>query len=374
MATISAINGVDIGNVAKINGIDIANIASVNGGDVATADFVATIDATYVDSDLTNFPIGIQLNAVDGFSGFGTTDWQYLHATVGGSECYVEVDIWDVSNNIAVLWVKVPTVSSSSDTVINLAITGVINTATYVGETGSTAAQTVWDSNYAGVWHMSQDPAGGIDSILDSTANVNHGTPQGTMTSGDLVDTGFGKAINFDGSDDYIDLYNDSSLNTDITSEITIEGYVNPTSSSAIRRTLLGNENETLDPMNGYSLRINTDFTVKLRIGTSSATNSSDSADSISNDVYSYLVGTYDGSEGQIYINGSANGSPTSFSGAIDQDTTEANIARRPRPESEFRDYFLGDISEIRLSDIARSAAWIKATAQNLLGNLVAIS
>jgi len=332
----------------------------------------ARIDKTYIDSDLTNFPVGIKLTASHNIlSGLGSTDYEGFHFTANGVECYAEVDIWDMVGEEAIIWVNVPNVYSDNDTIIKIENVGDDNTS-YVGITGSTPAQTVWDSNFAAVYHMSQDPSGGTYAILDSTANGNDGTSQGTMTSGDLVDTGFGKAINFDGSDDYINLYNDSSLNTDITSEITIEGYVNPISSSAIRRTLLGNENETSDPMNGYSLRINTDFTVRLIIGTSSATNSSDSADSISNDVYSYLAGTYDGSAGQIYINGSANGSPTSFSGAIDQDTTETNIARRPRPDS-FKDYFLGDISEIRLSKIARSDAWIKATYHVLNQDLITI-
>lgn len=559
MATISTINGVDIGNVAKINGIDIANISSVNGGDVVTADFVATIDATYVDSDLTNFPIGIQLNAVDGFSGYGATDWQYLHATVAGSECYVEVDVWDTTANIAVLWVKVPTVSSSSDTVIllnitavkndfithsiptvfddftgangdeanpdlwdvlesgtsfniqnnklqashtaiqatsrisravlsgdfdievdfeivtgpdtnrwilqfvltpdnpptntyilvdrrydsghkyysNLYLSGVTNQNTaattntsgkfrvtrvgsvvnvyyydsgwvlinnhnnystadmyiqprsetttvinyagafdnltinscdsitgFIGQTTDDAAKVVWDSDFAGVWHMSQDPSGGIDSILDSTANVNHGTPQGTMTSGDLVDEGFGKAIEFDGTNGVLVT---SSESLKVSTNATVELYYKDRGTTTSYATQLYKRQSYLWTARSASA-LNAISNIYLSGAWRSIANYT-----ISQDTWLHGAFTYNSTSELLaeYINGTLNQSAIQTGlGAI----TQTNYSLSIGFDNLNSWYSISSHSEIRISNIDRSAAWIKATAQNLLGNLVAIS
>ncbi len=62
--------------------------------------------------------------------------------------------------------------------------------------------ELTYNSGFAAVYHCSQDPS--VSQILDSTANVKHGTSQGSMTSGDLVDGKLYKALDFDGTDDAI--------------------------------------------------------------------------------------------------------------------------------------------------------------------------
>lgn len=64
-------------------------------------------------------------------------------------------------------------------------------------------SENVWDSDYWAVWHMAQDPT---TSILDSTSNDRRLTSYGSMTTGDLVDGPFGKAIDFDGTDDRLQI------------------------------------------------------------------------------------------------------------------------------------------------------------------------
>ena len=100
-----------------------------------------TIDSSLIDSDLTNFPVGIKLDSSDSIlSGLSATDWQYLHVTVLDVECFVEVDIWDMTSDTAVIWVKVPSVASSSDTTIKLEITTEKNDFITVSST-----PLVWD-------------------------------------------------------------------------------------------------------------------------------------------------------------------------------------------------------------------------------------
>jgi len=60
-------------------------------------------------------------------------------------------------------------------------------------------SQAVWDG-YRALYLMNGDPS---TTILDSTSNNNDQTTAGAMTSGDLVDGEFGKAVEFDGANDY---------------------------------------------------------------------------------------------------------------------------------------------------------------------------
>lgn len=70
-------------------------------------------------------------------------------------------------------------------------------------------SEAVWDSNYKAVYHMNNDPNGDVaNSIKDSTSNAKHGSPSGSMTTADLVDSDYGKGIEFDGTNDFIDLGN----------------------------------------------------------------------------------------------------------------------------------------------------------------------
>lgn len=84
-------------------------------------------------------------------------------------------------------------------------------------------SHNVWDSNFVGVWHMDTTPTG---SILDSTSYGNNGTSAGTMTDGDLVDGIVGKAIDFDGNDDVVTAADAASL--DILGPLSLEVTFKP--------------------------------------------------------------------------------------------------------------------------------------------------
>lgn len=75
-----------------------------------------------------------------------------------------------------------------------------------IGDIPVYPAKHVWDSDYAAVYHMTQDPSGGTDCMLDSTSNQKHANPIGGMLSVDLVDTDFGKGIEFNTLDRFIQI------------------------------------------------------------------------------------------------------------------------------------------------------------------------
>ena len=321
-----------------------------------------SVDFSKIDSALANFPVGIKIESSTGFMvDLGVADWKNLHATVDGTECYVEIDIWDTVNDKAVLWVKVPTVLIRLDTVIKLEI-GAINTATYVGRIGDAAAQNVWDSNFDAVYHMSQDPSGGTDCIKDSTSNGNDGTPDATMTSGDLVDDGFGKSIDFDGDNDRVSLYDHYSTS------MSLESYTSVADSSYIYQLV------SKDHVSGRQWQFRTETSGRLTqfivFNSSTYAVATGPTGSFDNSDYHYHVGTYDGSTIKCFTDG-VGGSGVSLAGPIRNATYNVFIGERG---GTGHDYLKGSTSEVRISKIVRSDAWTKATYHVLNDSLLTYS
>lgn len=198
-----------------------------------------SIDHTKIDATLTNFPVMIKLDDLADVWTEITADADRKKLKVktspGDVECYVEIEQFDTGNSKGVLWTKIPSILSSEDTGFVLEVGLVSDNDSYVGDTGDTPAKSVWDSNFKAVYHMAQDPSAGGACIYDSTTNIKHATPAGSMTSGDLVDGGHGeKALDFDGSDDYLTA---GYYNLD---DFTIEFKIKPSSLTGYR-TLLSN-------------------------------------------------------------------------------------------------------------------------------------
>lgn len=163
-----------------------------------------TVDNTKVNGsgDLTNFPVLVKgtysylatvANAgkVEHASGY-----DIRFESTGDVKLDHEVVYWSATTGEVVIWVEVPTLDGDADTSFYM----------YYGNSSVSSAEEnptgVWDTNYKGVWHMSQDPSGSAPQLLDSTSNNYDMTTAGTMTSGDLITGQIYKAIDFDGTDD----------------------------------------------------------------------------------------------------------------------------------------------------------------------------
>ena len=328
--------------------------------------FKLKIDHTKVDSALTDFPVLVHLSNSSGITDFDVTDiFTELGAnrkkikieTSGSQQCYVEIERWDNTNNEAWLWVKVPSVSASADTELTLYYdSSEADNTTYVGDTGDTPAQNVWDSDFVGVWHMAQDPTGGSGCIKDSTSNANHGTPSGSMTSGDLVDGKIGKALDFDGSDDLINCGSDTSL--DVTGSYALE---------AIAEGRDWNKNEIITGRyddganNGFMLSL-LSTTDKMRAvhRVSPSVNSLTTISAVTSGLH-HIVNRFDNGVGsELFLDGVTQGTDTTVTTGISSFAQDFLIGAQDYV-SEPRN-FTGKIDEVRLSKAARSDAWIKAT------------
>lgn len=129
-----------------------------------------TIDNSKIDSGLVDFPVAIVISSGTGTNNLDATNifdtlgsdanrTKIAVTDVNDNQLYTEIEDWDTANERACLWVKVPTVSDSADTIIYLYYDATQSgNGSYVGDTGDIPAQSVWDDYFELVMHMAQDP------------------------------------------------------------------------------------------------------------------------------------------------------------------------------------------------------------------------
>jgi len=163
-----------------------------------------TIDATKIDADLTDFPVTV-------FFDSGNMNWTNVQDDlddfrfVDSSETTLldaELESYTVDTD-AVIHVRIPSVDDTTDT----------DFYCYFGNpTASSAwdAEGVWDSNFVMIQHMTDNPD--TSHIKDSTSNNNDGTKKAAnepiLTSAGQIDG----AQDFDGTDDIITIADANSL------------------------------------------------------------------------------------------------------------------------------------------------------------------
>lgn len=166
---------------------------------------LATVDADLVSGsgDQTNRPVLVKIasdndlrTVANGGHVENSNGYDIVFALGDGTVLDHEIESYDPTTGKYNAIVKLPSLDGTTDTEFYM----------YYGNSGiSTSPESkfdVYDSNYKGVWNMKEDPS--ATTIKDSTRNAYHMTVNGSMTSGDLVDGPINKAIDFDGSDDYL--------------------------------------------------------------------------------------------------------------------------------------------------------------------------
>ena len=189
-------------------------------------------------------------------------------------------------------------------------------------------------------------------SAKDLSGNGNDGIIYGAK----CVDGKFGKALRFDGVDDYVEVPDSPSL--DITDEITIEVWVKGYGFAGDFRQIVGKSPDTvLRHLNfAYDLRVDKAGPLRFSI------NNGDwqyVLATIEEGKWYHVVGTYDGSEMRLYVNGELKDTK-SVSGSIITNDAPVSIGRLPA-----YDYWNGTIDEVRIYNRALSAEEISDLYNN---------
>ena len=250
-----------------------------------------------------------------------------------------EIAQYTASTGAIEVWIQ-RNISSSADTNIYMYYDDAAVT-TYQG--GSVGA--AWDANFQGVYHL---PDGSTLSVKDSTSNAINGTNHSATATAGQID-GAGSFIA--ASSQYVTLGTSSNLN--ITGNITVSMWINPTSQSGTTYTLARDINTT----RGFGF--GTNGFIYLEVNGAVVLHNTTA---ISNSTWTHIVFTYDGTSYRDYVNNSL--SETVVAAAIPSNTdTPTEIGRRDYPGN--LQYWDGLIDEVKISNSLRSVDWMTAEYNN---------
>jgi hypothetical protein len=328
-----------------------------------------TVNTTSTGADVSgnvlDFPVLVRLEGRHfDFSKPKSDGSDVRFAKSDGTELFYEIERWDVAGAMAEIWVRLDTVYGNN---------GSQSFTMYWGKGDAVDRSNgdfVFDDaiGYAGAWHLNEDPSGGSNAVKDRSPHSNHGTSGGSMTSSDLVSGNIGRALQFDGSDDGITAADASSL--DITSAVTVSAWFRAGSLDDWVRLAAKSHTSEASPYTVYGLLLDDNDHIRGEISDGGTQYFVNGSTTLNTADYFHAVFTYDGSNLKLYLNGSQEGNTTSHSGDVDANSQVFSIAK----SGYDNDYFNGNIDEVRLSNTARSADWIKLSYQNQKFNQVLVN
>ena len=295
---------------------------------------------------LTGFPLLVRLDSteVPGFSHtqmLSTGGADLAFTSEDGTLLYDhEIETWNPSGT-SCIWVRVPALTSQSKLRL------------WWGKSGESAPSTTaraatWSSGFGGVWHLNQS----LGFQTDSSPNALAGT---STAMADASTSVIPKAATLNGTTSIVTIPNASSLNP---SFISVEAWIKTTSTGLC--SILSKDNSGL-ANRVWQFRVNAGKVEFIPFN--ATTNATAVSTAVVNDGQFHLVcGTWDGSTVRVFVDGVQSGS-TAFSGSLRSGMT--NSAFIGRMETTTANYFPGTLDEVRLSQTARSANWIKASYDN---------
>ena len=330
----------------------------------------ATIDHTKVDADLTDFPVMLKLyesNAMDFFDRIVSNPayaQKFRLEDDQGNPCYVEKELWDYSNQLVILHVKVPLVSSTADTVIKLYYDeAMADNVSYLGDTGSPAAQNVWDANFTHVLHLPESGNGIEDEYKESTANGYDGTG---VIPPDRVEAvaGYGQSFGSTTDGEYIQI---DGPDPDGGTEITVEAVFKPDAGS-----LSGYRHIVQNPGNGTSVglvlrhRATIEYAMYIGGGYGALGRTP-----LVGGTWYYSAGRWKSGEPvTVWLNDAQEAASANRAGTIGRCSADQyEIGNWHRISG--REFQNGDVDEVRISSVKRSDAWVKATYYSLFDTLI---
>ncbi len=348
--TITDSNGTkqDLGNLQDSNTMTAwCNISSSDCNSSWLSRRKITFDNSASSTNLTNFPILVSLTSSN--IDYSKTqdngqDIRFVDAD-GTTALSYEIEKWDESGT-SLVWVNVPQIDAASTTDYIYM---------YYNNTSATDNQSVaatWNSGYKGVWHLKN---GTTLSATDSTGINTSTYNYATATSGKIDG-----AANFSGSAQSINLGNSASVQT-TTGTATV--WVNTSDAGSGFRGLITKQGNY-----GLFTVDNVLYIYDWNVGGVSSGQSINSG-TWRQVTFVFQAGVTNGS--RIYIDGVAAGS--AFTWNPSWNTTDLVLGAGSN--DNITQLLSGKLDEARVSNVARSADWIKAeyltenTAMNTFGS-----
>ena len=192
-------------------------------------------------------------------------------------------------------------------------------------------------------------------TVTDSSGNGNNGT----VANGTWSTTGkYGDALKFNGTSTRVTIPNSASLQ--LSTGMTLEAWVNPSTVNGSWRDVIykGNDNYYLE-----ATSTNASFPDGGLIAGGSYADAFGTAKLTAN-AWAFLTETYDGSTLRLYMNGTQVAS-TAHTGAIATSTNALSIGG----DSIYGQYFVGLIDNVRVYNVALTAAQIQTDQATAIGS-----
>jgi hypothetical protein len=306
-----------------------------------------TIDHDMVESTLENFPIlfhHISSNFTDHAQSDGD-DFVFV-STDGFVQYNHEIEDYSSSTGELIAWVNITSLSPTVDT--NLYI--------YYGNPSCGNQENIagtWNSDYVGVWHCNNEVDNEDGDIKDSTMYNNNGTTI-NMESGDLVDGKVSKALNFDGINEKVLVYDSQNGPLDLTGNMTLECWWEASDLSDAYNALMGKR----DSLNGYQYeyRLRDGFFFKNRYSLLTTDGSAEDDTVNSEDIWYYGTVTLDAKYIIFYNDGTVSTSHDALFPDSKNNLFGFGSA------GNYDNNFAGIIDEVRVSKVPRNPGWVETS------------
>lgn len=250
------------------------------------------------------------------------------------------------------MWVKIPTLSYTTDTVFyvwygNSSATAYAADATY-------GSQAVWSNGYVGVWHLNESGNGTVGEYKDSTSTTNDGRGGGGNSSyvPTAVDGKIGKGQDLDGND-FIIMESAPVTGSGVR---TITAWIKPDDASGTEHIIGWGSRSTAHL---YELDKSNSTFIFIGYGNEYTTNLSFST----TDWNFYGCRQSDTTFGSIDFFLNTNWDKSwSNTNTVDTGTVALTIGREPVNNDC---YYSGLIDEIHISNVARTDGWIATEYNN---------
>lgn len=351
---------------------EVANLASSIVTELLSFDSQAiTIKAGYVSgsSDLTDFPVLLTNchflahafdNSID-----GGDDLRFYSDSAGTVPLAFEIVKWDTTDDEAEIWVKIPTLSASDDTVIFVRYND--PGASPLPRDDTYGSDNVWRSEYKAVYHLEGD-------FIDSTVNANDltGVNSPVGAAGQI-----GQGMEFEASSSmYAGIADASQTGLDLSGDFALETFFELESLPASGGNLVAKY--ATSGNRGYRLRVLSDGRLELTVN--------ETSDDTTRDVYSWSVGittatpyhvvvlcdisNSSATQFELILNGVSQGNGTAFvsgnSASIYNNAVDFTIAANLNGASDTPTDFLdGVMDETRVYAGLYSVDWAKTVFAN---------
>lgn len=347
-------NYIEISGKKKIVQNDLSRKVIVNNIHSYSYKIELTIDHTKIDDDLINFPILVKLTSSNfDFTKSLNTGYDIRFTDTSSNLLYFERERHDSINQLGEYWVKIPNISSSVDTKFIM----------YFGNKSShdgSNSHGVWDNSFRMVQHFSEST---VAIAPDSTLYLN----SGNNVSSTINQPGKIARCRHFAYGNRIDVPNKTSLNS--LYGITLEAWIN----GDWFYNDYNSWNRIMTKGTGYQPGMWRWFTGNGQLYLEGVSDIGDYwygqfVHPIITGVWYYVALTFDGNICTQYINEDIG--ITAYSARLPVAGKIATLQIGGTTTALY-DQYIGYMDEVRISDGARSIAWIKATYRSEINSLL---